>query len=455
MPSSSSSRFRAQIGAFCAISALLVATFSTGKIVMSDAHAVTLSPSISGPLPGYSARDLAFDAEVQAMFPKLVEMRRDFHMHPELSNREERTGRVVAERLRALGLEVKTNIARHGVIGVLKGGKPGKVIALRADMDALPITETRDAPYKSQNAGVMHACGHDVHTTVGLGTAELLAKHRAEIPGTVMFIFQPAEEGAPRGEEGGAKLMLQEGAFDDPKPDAVFGLHCFPSIEVGQVACAEASAMASSDRFLITIRGKKVHGAYPHQGVDAIVVAAAAVEQLQTIRSRRIDTQEPLVLSIGSVRGGNRFNIIADEVQMEGTVRTLSDPVHEQIEPMMRRILQGVTESYGASFALEYERLVPVTKNDTALVRKMLPTLQRIVGNENIAPTRAQMGGEDFSYFANRVPGVFYFLGVGNKKRGITAMIHTPDFDVDEQCLAVGVKTMAAMALDFLNENTR
>ncbi len=409
--------------------------------------AMPSSPPVSAAV---LARDARYAADIRDLTPKLIEIRRDLHQHPELSNREERTARIVAERLRALGLEVQTGIAHHGVIGVLRGGKPGKVIAIRADMDALPIEEIRDTPYKSRHAGVMHACGHDVHTTVALGVAEVLAKYRAELPGTVKFIFQPAEEGPPRGERGGAKMMLEEGAFDAPTPDAIFGLHCMPTIEVGSIGYCETAAMASADRFLITIRGKKVHGAYPHEGIDAIVTAAAVIEQLQTIRSRRIDTQSPLVLSIGSIHGGNRFNILADEVRMEGTVRTLDPDVHARIEPLMRQILKGVTESHGASYELDYERIVPVTVNHAPLVAQMLPTIRRIVGEAHLVPTRPQMGAEDFSYFANRVPAFFYFLGVGNKARGITAMLHTPDFDVDEQCLPVGVAVMAAMATDWL-----
>ncbi|MFQ3580601.1 MAG: M20 family metallopeptidase [Chloracidobacterium sp.] len=401
------------------------------------------------------ARDARYQRDIADLTPKLIETRRDLHQHPELSNREERTARVVADRLRALGLEVTTGIAHHGVIGVLRGGKPGKVIALRADMDALPIEETRDTPYTSRTPGVMHACGHDVHTTVALGVAEVLSKYRADLPGTVKFIFQPAEEGPPRGERGGAKMMLEEGAFDAPTPDAIFGLHCMPTIEAGSIGYCETSAMASADRFLITVRGKKVHGAYPHEGIDAIVTAATVIEQLQTIRSRRIDTQLPLVLSIGSIHGGNRFNILADEVRMEGTVRTLDPDVHARVEPLMRQILKGVTESHGASYELDYERIVPVTVNHAPLVAQMLPTIRRIVGDAHVLATRPQMGAEDFSYFANRVPAFFYFLGVGNKAKGLTAMLHTPDFDVDEACLPVGVSVMAAMATDWLEAAAR
>lgn len=418
----------------------------------SSKHPVNV---LAGPLAGYSPLDLKLDEEVRAMYPKLVQTRRDLHMHPELSNREERTGKLVAERLRELGLEVKVNVARHGVVALLKGGKPGPTVAVRADMDALPITETHDVPYKSQNVGVMHACGHDVHTTVGLAVAELLSRHKAELHGTVKFIFQPAEEGPPQGEEGGAKLMIKEGVLKDPAPKAIFGLHCLPSVEVGQIAYQEAAAMASADRFFLTIRGKNSHGAMPHKGVDAIVVASNAVTQLQTIRSRRIDTQEPLVVSIGTIHGGNRFNIVADEVKLEGTIRTLNQGVRDDVFKMMHQILKGVTESQGASYELTVEEMTVVTVNNPALVRQMLPTMRRIVGDANVVSPRPLMAAEDFSYFAREVPGIFFFLGVGNSKRGITAGLHTPDFEVDEECLIVGVKTMASMVTDYLEQESR
>jgi amidohydrolase len=309
----------------------------------------------------------------ESMRAKLVEQRRDLHMHPELSNREERTARIVAERLKALGLEVKTGVARHGVVALLKGAKPGPVIAVRADMDALPIQENIDVPYKSKNAGVKHACGHDVHTTVQLGVAEVLSRMRDQIAGTIKFIFQPAEEGAPPGEEGGATLMIKEGALENPRPQAIFGLHVMPNIEVGQIGYNSGPAMASSDRFVITIRGKKVHGAYPHDGIDTVVIAAQCVSALQTIRSRRINTMEPLVITIGSIHGGNRFNIIADEVVLEGTMRTLSEEVRSRAQEMMRETLAGITSAYGAKFDMEFDKPNPVTYNEPKLVEEMLP----------------------------------------------------------------------------------
>lgn len=389
----------------------------------------------------------------EAMRQQLIALRRDFHAHPELSNREERTSRVVADKLRALGLEVKTGVGKHGVVALLKGSKPGPVIAVRADMDALPIQETINVSYKSVNPGVKHACGHDVHTTIGLGVAEVLNKMRDQIPGTIKFIFQPAEEGPPAGEEGGAALMIKEGALDNPRPQAIFGLHVMPNFEVGQIAYNSGPAMASSDRFVITIKGRKVHGAYPHDGVDAVTVAAECVTALQTIRSRRINTMEPLVLTIGIIQGGNRFNIIADEVKLEGTVRTLSEEVRRQVQSLMRETLSGVTAAFGAKFDMEYVEGAAVTYNDPALVDQTLPTIRRIVGDKNLISPKPQMGAEDFSYYQRVIPGFFYFLGVGNKEKGITAMIHTPEFDVDEESLVIGVKVMANVLLDYLDKH--
>jgi len=401
------------------------------------------------------ARDQYIAQAVEALRSKLITTRRDFHMYPELSNREERTARVVAERLRELGLEVQTGVGKHGVVALLKGGRPGAVVAYRADMDALPIQETIDVPYKSRHPGVKHACGHDAHTTIGLGVAEVLSQRRDQIPGTIKFIFQPAEEGPPPGEEGGALLMIKEGVLENPRPAAIFGLHVMPQIEVGNIGYNDGPVMASSDRFVITIRGKKVHGAYPHEGVDAIVVAAHAVVALQTIRSRRINTQEPLVLSIGIIEGGNRFNIITDEVRLEGTVRTFGEKTREEAQRLMRQTLQGVTESFGASFEMLYQNGAPVTVNDSPLVAEMLPSIRRVVGTEHVISPPPQMGAEDFAYFAQQVPGFYFLLGVSNKAKGITAMIHTPAFDVDEESLNVGTKVAATMLLDYLERRAQ
>jgi len=401
-----------------------------------------------------ASRDQQIAQAAEGLRARLVECRRDFHIHPELSNREERTARVVAERLRALGLdEVKTNVGKHGIVALLKGAKPGPVVAVRTDMDALPIQETIDVPYKSQTPGVKHACGHDVHMTVELGVAEVLSKMREQISGTIKFIFQPAEEGPPPGEEGGASLMIKEGALENPRPVAIFGLHTMPTIEAGQIAYHVGPAMASSDRILITIRGKKSHGALPHLGVDAIVVAAECITALQTIHSRRIDPLEPLVITIGTIKGGDRNNIIADEVTMTGTMRTFSEDVRKRAQQLMRETLQNVTAAYGATFDLKFDGSNPVTYNEPSLVEETLPTLRRIVGEANVIAPKPFMPAEDFSEYQKIVPGFFYFLGVGNKARGITAAWHTAEFDVDEESLVVGVKVMANVLLDYLDRH--
>ncbi len=408
--------------------------------------------------PSAAAADDAREQEIaraaDGLRQKMIEQRRDFHMNPELSNREERTAKVVAERLRALGLdEVKTEVGKHGVVALLKGKLPGGVVAVRADMDALPIQETIDVPYKSKNPGVKHACGHDLHMTIELGVAEVLSKMRDRVRGTVKFIFQPAEEGPPAGERGGAPLMIAEGCLENPRPSAIFGLHVMPNIEVGQIGINSGPAMASSDRFSVTVRGKKVHGAYPHDGIDAVVVAAECVTALQSIRSRRINTQEPLVITLGSIHGGNRFNIIADEVKLEGTMRTLNEEVRAKAMEMMKQTLAGVTSAYGASYELEFGSNNAVTYNNPALVEATLPVMKRILGDKNITTPLPQMGAEDFSAYQKVVPGFFYFLGVGNKARGITAMVHTPEFDADEQSLVIGVKLMSNVLLDYLDRN--
>jgi amidohydrolase len=406
--------------------------------------------------PAAAVRERAVAQAAEALRAQLIAQRRDFHMHPELSNREERTARVIADKLRALGFdEVKTGVGKHGIVALLKGRRPGPVIAVRADMDALPIQEVSQAPYKSQNPGVMHACGHDVHMAVGLGVAEILSNRREQIAGTIKFIFQPAEEGPPADEEGGAPLMIKEGALENPRPQAIFGLHVMPAYEVGQIAYNSGPTMASSDQFTITIRGKKAHGAYPHESVDAVVVAAECVTALQTIRSRRINAMEPLVISLGSIHGGNRFNIIADEVVMEGTMRTLNEEVRRRAQELMRETLAGVTSAYGAKFELQFGHANPVTYNEPKLVEETLPAIRRVVGEANVITPPPQMGAEDFSYFQRVVPGFFFFLGGGNKAKGITAINHTNNFDVDEECLVIGVKTMTHVLLDYLERHAK
>ncbi len=414
-----------------------------------------------------SERDELFRSTIDELFPKLVETRRTIHANPELSNQEEQTAAYVSERLRSLGLEVQTGIAKHGVVALLHGtaGEGGRCVAIRADMDALPITELSSKPWRSRNPGVMHACGHDVHTTVGLGVAEVLAKHKDQVRGTVKFIFQPAEESMPTDykEDWGAKLMVAEGVLENPKPEAIFGLHCRPAIspadaqmdvtrflEAGQLAYTIGPDSANSDTFEVVIRGKMAHGSAPQRGVDAIVVAAEAISALQTVRSRRTDTRQPLVVSVGTIQGGQRHNIVAEEVRFTGTVRTYDEAFRDSVIETMRQILDGVTAAHGATHTFDYRKGYPSILNDADLAKATLPTFHRLFGKENVIEARPGMGGEDFSYFAKVVPGFYFRLGVANEAEGVTAEIHTPAFDVDEECLKTGVAAMAGALCDFL-----
>jgi amidohydrolase len=391
------------------------------------------------------------DARIDAMRDSLVAQRRDFHMHPELSNREERTAKVIAEKLKALGLEVRTGVSNHGIVAVLKGAKLGPVVAIRADMDALPIDETINVPYKSQNKGVKHACGHDIHMTVALGTAEVLTRMRGDLAGTVKFIFQPAEESAPEGEDSGASRMVREGALENPKPQVIFALHDTPALKTGQLGYGTGPMLASADSFAIRIIGKRVHAAWPHQGIDPIVVSAEAIAALQTIRSRRIDPLESMVLTIGSIHGGNRENIIADEVRMVGTIRTHNEQVRERVRTLMKEILTGVANTHGAKAELTWSASsYPPTVNTTAEIEAALPVFRKTVGAANVIQTPPVMGAEDYSYFLKVVPGFMFWLGVADPNKGEPAMLHTADFDADEGSLTVGVKAMTNLVLDYL-----
>lgn len=416
-------------------------------------------------------RDAVFQDSIEAMFPKLVEIRRDIHMHPELSNEEERTAKLVADRLKELGLtDIKTGVAKHGVVAVLKGAQDGPCVAVRADMDALPIKELRSVPYRSQNPGVMHACGHDVHVTCALGVAELLAKHRDMVKGSVKFLFQPAEEAMPATFKGdwGAKLMVAEGALENPKPAAVFGLHTTAQVQpagttddgvhylkAGQIGYTPGIDNANSDRFHITIRGKMAHGSAPHKGVDAIAVAAEAIMALQMIKSRQTNTRQPLVISIGMINGGQRENIIAEKVELGGTVRTYDASFRDGVVEQMERVLKGITAAHGATYEMEYRKTYPSIRNDKALVDATLPVFKRIVGERNVIELIPGMGGEDFSYFAQVVPGFYFRLGVANEEKRMTYGGHTPMYDCDEESIKTGVAVMAAAVCDFLEKNVR
>lgn len=386
------------------------------------------------------------------MQPRLVECRRDIHMHPELSGQEERTGKLVAERLRALGLEdVKTGIAGNGVTGVVRGGKPGPVVAWRAEMDALPIDESSlDVPYKSTVKGVKHACGHDAHVTIALGLAEALMQVKADLPGTVKFIFQPAEEGANGAKEWGAKLMIAQGALENPKPQAIYAFHVGAHAKAGQVAVTSGPASSMSTSFGITFTGKRAHGAYPYQGIDAVAVASQCIVALQTIHSRRVSTQNPSVFSIGTIQGGERRNVIAETVKVAGTLRTFSADITDQYEKLVRQTLDGCTSAMEASYKLDFRRGYPPMVNDPGLVRGAAPAIERVLGKGNLLDITAGMFAEDFSYFQREIPGVQFGLGVRNDAKKITASVHTAEFDIDEEILAIGVKTGAAIVLNYM-----
>ncbi len=391
-------------------------------------------------------------AQASALRPRLVETRRDIHQHPELGFRETRTAKLIADRLRALGFdEVREQVGVTGVVGVLKGGRPGKVVAVRADMDALPIPELIDVPYKSTVANVKHACGHDGHMAVALGVAEVFSAMRAEIPGTVVFLFQPAEEGDPDGGASGAERMLAAGVFAAPAPSAIFGLHVLPTLQVGTIGVNIGPAMASSNRFTVTITGKKTHAAYPHTGIDPIPVAAQVINALQTIPSRMNNAADPIVVSVGTINGGNRYNIIADSVTLTGTVRTLSKEGPDRIKALMERTIKGVTDASGATYSFDYPPGNPVTFNEESLAAASLPILADAMGGrQHILAPPPQMGAEDFALYQERIPGLYFFLGVGNTAKNMTAMIHTEYFDMDEDALPIGVRALASVTLDYL-----
>jgi amidohydrolase len=401
-----------------------------------------------------------FERRAAAVANSVVAWRRDLHQHPELANQEVRTAKLVADHLRKLGLEVQTGVAKTGVVGVLRGGKPGPVVALRADMDALPVVEEVDLPFKStvratfngQDVGVMHACGHDHHVAILMGIAEALAGMKAQIPGTVKFIFQPAEEGLPIGERGGAAVMVEQGVLENPKVDAIFGLHVFP-FDVGKVTYRAGGVMASSDTWRVVIRGRQTHGALPWNGVDPIVVASQLVTTMQSIISRQTDlTLTPAILTTGYIRGGVRVNIIPDSVEMGGTIRTFDESVRDSIHARFRRLATNLAAAAGAQAVVEIEKGNSVTFNDPGLTARMVPSLQRALGPANVSEGRPTTTAEDFSVYQKKVPGMFFFLGITptGADPATVAPNHSPKFFADEGALVPGMKALGRMALDFL-----
>ena len=414
-----------------------------------------------------SSRDLISD-HVNKIEEKVINWRRDIHQHPELGNRESRTAALVAKQLQSLGLEVKTNVAVTGVVGILKGGKPGPVIALRADMDGLPVTENNNLPfaskvrttYNGQETGVMHACGHDAHVAILLGVAEILSGMKKELRGTVKFIFQPAEEGTPKGEEGGAELMVKEGVLDNPKVDVIFGLHVNAQLEVGKINYRPGGMFAGVGDMKITVKGKPSHGAEPWSSVDPVLVSAQIIYGLQTVVSRNVNiTENAAVVTIGSIHGGNRSNIIPEQVEMLGTVRTLTDADEALVFRRIREIVDHTAKAAGATATLElpYSSHYPVTFNNEALTAAMLPTLQRSAGKENVILTPPETGAEDFSFFAQKVPGLYFYIGVltPGKDKKDSAPHHTPGFLVDESGFKTGLRTLSNLVLDYMEMNKK
>ncbi len=391
---------------------------------------------------------------------KVIEWRRDLHQHPELSNREFRTAKVIAKHLKDLGLEVQTGIAHTGVVGVLVGGKPGPTVALRADMDALPVIEQTDLPFKStakseyrgKEVGVMHACGHDLHMAMLMGAAEKLTSMKDEVAGTIVFIFQPAEEGAPNDEEGGAELMLKEGLFTKHKPEVVFGIHVWSAGNTGHIGYREGPLMASSDRFEITVKGRQTHGSRPWGGVDPIVAAGQIIGSTQTIVSRQVDiTKAPAVISFGIIEGGVRNNIIPDEVYLEGTIRNFDMDNRAQIFKNLKTTAEMTAKATGAEAHVHIDEGYPVTINDINLTRNMLPTIERVAGKDKVHVNDLVTGAEDFSFFALEVPGLFVFLGVTPEgENAVSAPSnHSPFFYADEKSLKTGTELYVNWVLDY------
>lgn len=393
---------------------------------------------------------------------KCINWRRDFHQHPELGNSEFRTAKIIADHLRSLGIEVKENIGKTGVVGILKGAKPGPCIGLRADMDALPVVERVNLPfaskaqstYNGQSVGVMHACGHDAHVAILMSVAEILAGMKNELTGTIKFIFQPAEEGPPEGEEGGAPLMIKDGVLENPKVDVMFGLHINSQTEAGKIKYRVGGIMAASDWFKIKVKGKQTHGSQPWAGIDPVVVSAQIINGLQTIVSRQTElTKNPAVISVSVINGGVRSNIIPEEVNMLGTIRTLDTGMQRIIHEKIILTASKIAESAGATAETVIDKKTLVTYNEPALTKKMIPSFIKAAGVDNVVETEAITGAEDFSFFAEKVPSLFFFIGGMEKGKDAKKAFphHTPDFYIDESGMKTGIKAFCHLVLDYMN----
>jgi amidohydrolase len=404
------------------------------------------------------------NASAEKILPQVIEWRRHLHKYPELGNREFKTAEYIEQKMRALGLEVRTKVAKTGVVAILKGGKPGPVIGLRADIDGLPVTERRDIPYKSnektmyegREVGVMHACGHDTHVAMLMGTAEVLTKMKDKVKGTVVFIFQPAEEGPPAGEEGGANLMVKEGVMDNPKIDAIFGIHINSATPIGTIKYKSGSVMAAADWFTIKVKGKQTHGSAPWAGVDPIMVASSIIQGLQTIVSRQSElTKAPVVITVGKINSGVRENIIPEDLTMAGTIRTLDDWMQKDVHERIKKTATKIAESFGATAEVTIDTKTLVTYNTPQLVEQSLPSLHKAIGKENVTETEWTTGAEDFSYYRLKAPAFFFF--VGGMPKGINPREafphHTPDFFIDDSRLDVGIKAFSNIVFDFDKAN--
>ena len=426
------------------VSGLLLLTFGV----------LTLAATVPSPLCAVDPKTAQkIDEEIEKNRADIIKIRRFIHMNPELGNREFETARQVSAKLDTLGLEVRNGVAKTGVVALLRGGQPGITVAVRADMDALPIQETTGVPFRSLNAGVMHACGHDVHTSILLGAATVLSSLKERIKGNVTFIFQPAEEGAPPGEEGGADLMVREGVLVNPPVSAIFALHVWPE-DVGHVLVAPGPVTASSDEFRIIVKGRSAHGARPQEGVDAIVIAAEIVQALQTIVSRAVDPTDPAVVTVGTIQGGTRSNIIADKVVLEGTVRVLSDANRKKIPPLVDSIARGICEMHDAACDVDYKPVVPSVYNNPELAATLTPTLVQLLGKDKVLEWKPQLISEDFSFFAQKIPGFYFFLGAKNPSQPVAAPLHSPNFNPDERSIPLGIKILCHLVLDALDQQS-
>lgn len=410
-----------------------------------------------------AAAQPGIEALVREVVPQVIDLRHRIHQNPELGFREHETARLVAAHLEALGLdEIRTGVAGTGVTGLLRGGRPGPLVAVRADMDALPVTEatgflfssTKRDVYGGQEVGVAHACGHDVHTSILLGVASVLSRMRADLQGSVRFIFQPAEEGSPPGVTDAALQMMEAGVLEGPKPVAIFGLHAMPSLEVGQAGWSDGPAMAATDRFKITLRGRSSHGAAPDEGIDAVVMGAQAVMALQTIRSRSLPPLAPSVITVGVFRGGTRYNIIPGEVELEGTVRSYDEAIQAGIMDRMEKILSGIAESFGGSYEMDYVMVCPALVNDGPLTGLAVDTLRRTLGEARVVEIDPLMPGEDFAFFAREVPAFYFHLGV-RAPGGTSGGLHTPDMRADDGALEPGMRALASLVMDRLAAGER